>query len=211
MKTSDEIKDLAAALAKAQGEIKNPAKQSTNPHFRSNYADLATGINAIKAALSANGITYTQATYMAGDLIMLETRLIHSTGQWISSDYPIIRFPAKQQEIGSADTYARRYSLFSLVGIAGEDEDDDGNAAVTPVVTAPAKPVPQIKNSADKADELIDEMSDIFFMSELKAWAKDVKPVKDALKPEDGKRVFDAYKERERLIMEEASTEQLAK
>ena len=127
MKTSDAINEIAAALAKAQGAINNPGKKSENPHFKSAYADLSAGINAVREGLSAHGISYVQATRIDGDVMMLDTCLLHSSGQWIASEFPVCKFPSAPQVTGSALTYARRYSLFALVGIAGED--DDGNAA----------------------------------------------------------------------------------
>jgi hypothetical protein len=133
---SEGIAQLAEALAKAQGKIQNPAKESQNPHFRSRYADLATGINAIRAALSECGIAVIQTTDFQDELLVLTTRLIHSSGEWIGSRWPVCVFTkVTVQQIGSSLTYARRYSLFPLVGIAGDD-DDDGNAAQT------AAPIP---------------------------------------------------------------------
>ena len=127
---SDRIDAISAALAKAQGQIANPAKSAVNPHFKSQYADLSAGLNAIRAALSANGIAVVQQTgIMLGDTLMLTTTLAHSSGQWVSAEWPVLKFPAPPQVIGSALTYARRYTLFALVGIAGEGDDDDGNAA----------------------------------------------------------------------------------
>ncbi len=137
MNTSEIINEIATALAKAQGEIANPTKEAENPHFRSRYADLASGINAVKNALSANGIAVVQATYMSEDVMMLSTRLVHSSGQWFGSEYPVIKFPCKHQEAGSALTYSRRYALFALAGIAGDD--DDGNEASKSETPAPAK------------------------------------------------------------------------
>ena len=126
---SDRIDAISAALAKAQGAISNPGKTALNPHFKSQYADLSSGLNAIRAALSANAIAVVQTTSMHDDTLMLHTALCHSSGQWISSEWPVVKLPAPPQVIGSALTYARRYTLFALVGIAGEGDDDDGNAA----------------------------------------------------------------------------------
>ena len=141
MNTSETINEIAAALAKAQAGIQNPAKESENPHFKSRYADLSSGLNAVRPTLAANGIAIIQATGMEGDLMMLETRLVHVSGQWIGSIYPVCRFPTKQQEAGSALTYARRYALFALVGIAGED--DDGNEASKSDTPAPRQNAPK--------------------------------------------------------------------
>ena len=126
---SDRIDAISAALAKAQGQMANPAKGAVNPHFRSQYADLSAGLNAVRAALSANAIAIVQTTRMEGDVLMLHTALAHASGQWIGSCWPVAKLPAAPQVIGSALTYARRYTLFALAGIAGENDDDDGNAA----------------------------------------------------------------------------------
>ena len=120
---------LAEALAKAQGEINNPKKGSQNPYFKSRYADLADGINAIRDALSKHGIAYIQTTRIEGGILILTSTLIHAvSGESIEAEWPIGDFKSMTpQEMGSALTYARRYTLFPMVGIAGDD--DDGNAA----------------------------------------------------------------------------------
>lgn len=143
MRTSETTDILDAALAKAQAEIENPSKDAVNPHFRSKYATLDAGLNIVRACLSKHGINVTQPTRVEDGILMLDTRLA-CQGQWIASEYPVCPFPIKQQEMGSALTYSRRYSLFSLIGIAGE-EDDDANAATTPTqapkrATKPAAP-----------------------------------------------------------------------
>ena len=135
MNTSTEINEIAKALAAAQGEIKNPKKGSENPHFKSRYADLADGLEAVRVALSDNRLSIVQSTEIVGDVLVLETRLVHASGQWFASFWPVCRFPSTPQQMGSALTYARRYALFALVGIAGDD--DDGNAASTAQTPAP--------------------------------------------------------------------------
>lgn len=130
--TSADIEKLIEALAKAQGEITNPTKDAENPHFGKSYADLAGGIAAIRAALSKHGIAYVQTVRGKGPLLVVYTRLWHSSGQWIETEWPAGPASAPPQQQGSALTYARRYSLFTIVGIAGEDDDDDGNAAQAP-------------------------------------------------------------------------------
>jgi hypothetical protein len=149
MKSSELTNEISAALAKAQGSINNPGKKAENPHFKSHYADLSAGINAIRDGLSANGVAFVQATRIDGEVLMLDTRLSHSSGQWIECEYPVCKFPAQPQIMGSAMTYARRYSLFSLVGIAGED--DDGNAAAKSEINAPP---PKEFITAEQVEEL---------------------------------------------------------
>lgn len=147
MKTTEQIGALAAALAKAQGELKNIEKGKINTHFKTKYADIADGLNVIRPVLSKHGIAIIQATDMNPDtgIFWLTTRLVHTSGEWVESIYPLP--VGKAQEQGSAITYARRYSLFSMVGIAGTNEDDDGNAAnAAPAAPAKAPPKPKVNN-----------------------------------------------------------------
>lgn len=187
MQTSEAINELAAALAKAQAEITNPAKDAQNPHYRSFYADLAAGIGAIKAPLSKHGIAVTQLPRLDGDVLMLDTRLIHSSGQWIQSEFPACRFPAKPQEVGSAITYARRYSLFAMVGIAGED--DDGEAAnkqeIKPANKAPAKPALDKNASAETLSLLLDALTMAESVQQIDAWMNNNIKTIETLQQED--------------------------
>lgn len=127
MHTSESIAALSAALAKAQGEMKNAPLNKTNPHFKSRYADLAAIRDATIPALSKNGLAIIQFTTLDDDGRMkLHTRLSHSSGEWVESVYPL---PVdKPQVMGSAITYGKRYSWSAMCGISA-DEDDDGNAA----------------------------------------------------------------------------------
>jgi hypothetical protein len=154
MQQSEQINELAEALAKAQGQMENAKKASTNPHFKSNYADLAAVVTAIRKPLAENALSYIQATEVdsAGN-VTLVTTLAHKTGQWVRSFYPVVPVQKTPQGFGSALTYARRYSLAAIAGLAAEDEDDDGNAASAgaPVAarnTAPAKPSQEAKLEA---------------------------------------------------------------
>lgn len=124
---SEQINEIAAALAKAQGAIEGASKDKVNPAFRSKYADLASVWDAAREPLSSNGLSVVQIPNNTPDGLDLVTMLMHSSGQWISSRYPIRPVKNDPQGIGSAITYGRRYSLMALVGIA--PEDDDGNAA----------------------------------------------------------------------------------
>lgn len=126
MKSSEEINEIAGAMALAQAAIKNPTKAKLNPHFKAKYADLSAGLDCMRSALSAQGIAIFQATEIVQDSVVLLTRLVHKSGQWVGCCFPVSKF-APPQQMGSALTYARRQSLFALVGIAGEDDDDDGN------------------------------------------------------------------------------------
>jgi len=128
--TSPTIGALAAALAKAQGAMKFASKDSTNPHFKSKYADLAAVWEAIREPLSANGLAIFQNPSSDANGIILETILMHASGEFIRSTcwMPVAQKTA--QAYGSATTYARRYSLAAVAGVAADD--DDGNAASVP-------------------------------------------------------------------------------
>lgn len=124
---STTIAHLALALARAQGKISGASKDKQNPHFKSAYADLASGWEACRAALSENQLAVLQPVFADGGRVTVTTILTHSSGEWISADLTMAAGQNTPQGIGSCITYARRYALFSLVGIA--PEDDDGNAA----------------------------------------------------------------------------------
>lgn len=119
---SETIGALIAALCKARGEFAPATKESTNPHFRSKYADLETVVNATFPSLVKHGLFVIQT--FCGDT--LETMLAHESGEWIKGTQPLL---GKQdpQGIASASTYARRYGLMAILGVA--PEDDDGNTA----------------------------------------------------------------------------------
>lgn len=151
MMQSEQINELAAALAKAQGAMANAATNKANPHFKSKYADLSAVIDAVRGPLSANGISFIQTMGVGERGFMLRTALVHSSGQYIATEYPL---PAagRPQEMGAAQTYARRYSLAAIVGIA--QEDDDGNTAKA--IESGGKVVPINTNGSGKisADDL---------------------------------------------------------
>lgn len=136
MKSSSEIGKLAEALAKAQALMKGAIKDATNPHFRSGYATLAAHVDAIKVALASNGLSYSQFPVACDNGVAVETILMHSSGQWIMGEpFPMPVDKQNAQGVGSALTYARRYALSAITGIAPED-DDDGNAATLAAVGA---------------------------------------------------------------------------
>lgn len=150
MQMSPIINELATALAKAQGSITGALKDSSNPFFKSKYADLASCWDACREALSENGLSIVQTT-ARGEPVTIQweiadqesgearqfkvdtvetvivTTLLHSSGQWISSPLPMVPRDASPQGVGSAITYGRRYGLTAMIGVA--QIDDDGNQA----------------------------------------------------------------------------------
>lgn len=125
------MKNIATALVKAQKAFGPALKTSTNPHFKSRYADLSACVEAVIDALNANGIALVQRNIECDSGVTVETVFVHESGEMLSSG-PLHVPAAKSdpQGYGSALTYARRYSLMAACGIA--PEDDDGNAASGP-------------------------------------------------------------------------------
>lgn len=135
MITSEQVNELAAALAKAQGQIEAALKDKTNPHLRSKYADLASVWDACRSQLSSNGIAIVQAPETTDKGVSIETLLCHSSGQWVKSScfIPVDKYTA--QGFGSAITYARRYALAAFVGVAPDDDDGNSSGSVEKPVT----------------------------------------------------------------------------
>jgi hypothetical protein len=168
--TSVEINELAKALSDAQGEMTAAAKDATNPHFKSRYATLASVWDAIRKPLTANGLSVSQILEAEPGGVAVRTMLLHSSGQWLASRYVMpVGERLTPQAMGSAITYARRYALSAIVGIA-PDDDDDGNAASDqPRVERPApRPAPEPTAKATLLPALAD------FFNEF-AWPKESK------------------------------------
>jgi hypothetical protein len=136
-RSSESIGTIAAALAKAQAELVNPEKsligtirsafpRESDRSFR--YAPLSSGLDIVRKSLGQHEIATLQTTSIdsEGGIVRLTTVLAHSSGEWVSSEWPVcpITDTASPQRMGAALTYARRYALFTLVGIAGEDDLD---------------------------------------------------------------------------------------
>lgn len=124
---SPSIGALAQALAKAQGAMGGALKDSSNPFFKSKYADLESVWSACRKALADNGLAVIQTTDHADSGIRIITTLVHSSGEWVRGVLPIMAKDQTPQGTGSAITYARRYALAAIVGVY--QTDDDAEAA----------------------------------------------------------------------------------
>jgi len=193
---SPQINELAKALATAQGMLKPAAFDSVNPHFKSRYASLSSIAESCRAALASNGIAVFQGTAFADGRVVVTTMVVHSSGQWMRDELSIKPVSDTPQAIGSALTYARRYSLCGMVGVVSE-EDDDGNgkgqdapqpkpkaqpAAKTPA--PPAQPAPQNHVSAEpkpngKAPELTEGAKIAKEVDSIVAWTKRLRGAKN--------------------------------
>lgn len=143
LEMSKEIAELCKALVVAQGEFKNVIKDSDNPYYKSKYADLGSVVEMARPVLAKNGLAISQLIRPNSEVAEVETNLLHTSGQWISSTITLKPTKSDPQGMGSAITYARRYALSAILGIASE-VDDDANSASTPM------PVPGSKQYINK-------------------------------------------------------------
>lgn len=149
MTSSETTATLCAALVAAQGALKPIAKDGKNPAFRSRYATLDGIMETVRPALAAHGLAVVQGvvhpeTGEGGRLvgIMVETRLVHTSGEWLASVVPVPVAKGDAHGLGSALSYGRRYGISALLALS-TDEDDDGNAAAkAPPAKPQAKPAP---------------------------------------------------------------------
>lgn len=153
--TSPTLGELAKALAAAQGQIQSAKKSAQNPHFRTRYADLASIWDACRGPLSAHGLCVVQTTDPQGrDGVMVTTSLLHASGEWIRSSLYVPVSKADAQGFGSALTYARRYSLAAMVGVAPDDDDDAEQATGRQPQREPVRqaPPPPPSEPAEETD-----------------------------------------------------------
>ena len=153
IRQSESIIKLSAAFVAAQAEMDHAARDSKNPHFRSSYASLSSCLDACRPALNKHGIAIMQGTARGeGRQIVVTTRLIHQSGEWMESDLSLTSDKDNAQGAGSAISYARRYALCGLVGIS--DVDDDGNeASRSSRKPEPPKPPPHQKHPSFAKDQ----------------------------------------------------------
>ncbi|MBB4258783.1 ERF family protein [Bradyrhizobium sp. CIR3A] len=214
---SEHIGAIAAALARAQAELTNPEKTLTaqirSPFLRDDdrtfrYASLASGLDIVRKTLSQQEIATIQTTHVEETTghIHLTTLLAHSSGEWISSDWPVCaaRDIEAPHRMGAALTYARRYALFALVGIAGEDDLDAPNtAAGSPappnLKASPGKgalnraPVLRPGESAALREQLLRQLEALPASTDLLSWAMASLPLKNSLQEPDARHVEAAY------------------
>jgi ERF superfamily len=232
--SSESIGTIAAALAKAQAELSNPEKslvatiRSPFPRdgertFR--YAPLSSGLHIVRKTLGRHEIATIQTTAIDKDaeLLRLTTVLAHSSGEWISSEWPVCQITdiASVQRMGAALTYARRYALFTLVGIAGEDDVDAPDLQNLPganyqngphrdgekLPTASAKLVLTPEQSPILRERLLEELASIGSADEAAAWAHRSLPAKNSLTAGDAQIVEARFQARLATIGDGVSAE----
>jgi ERF superfamily len=233
-RSSDSVAALAAALAKAQSELVNPEKSLTatiraaasgvaERSFQ--YAPLSSGLDIIRKTLGQHEIATIQTTAIdqTSGLVNLTTMLAHTSGQWIASDWPVcpIAEIASPQRMGAALTYARRYALFTIVGIAGEDDLDAPDLSTcTPLTDRGADPQDQFsfpkpgngrqpgatkrktvelldpERSAALRDQLLAEIASLTAAELAVTWANGALTAKNTLVADHAKRLEDAFEQK---------------
>lgn len=185
MNSSENTDKLFEALAQAQGELANPKKnrKANAGKFSYSYADIADVTEAVRPVLAKHGLSFLQPTFMDGNALMIETQIAHSSGQWVSSTYPVCTMGGDHQSMGSAMTYARRYALCSMLGIAADDDVDGANAAGIDADAMPkttrAAPASKRKSSAQAKRDgdynaLVARLDSASTLDELKATWSDI-------------------------------------
>jgi len=234
-RSSETVAALASALAKAQAELINPEKSLTatiragrpgdgERSFR--YAPLSSGLDIVRKTLGQHEIATLQTTAIdqTTGMVHLTTTLAHASGEWIASDWPVcpIAETANPQRMGAALTYARRYVLFTLVGIAGEDDLDApdicmpvpvtgastmgpssdnlqfprqtrGNGKIRDAAKTAGRTVLLTDESAALRDRLLSEISGLASQDSATAWAGEALPAKNTLTAADAKLVENAF------------------
>jgi len=207
-RSSESVAALASALAKAQAELINPEKSLTatirtgrpgdgEHSFR--YAPLSSGLDIVRKTLGQHEIATLQTTAIdqTAGMVNLTTTLAHASGEWIASDWPVcpIAETANPQRMGAALTYARRYALFTLVGIAGEDDIDAPDLCAGPTSlsssTGPERALHT--QSAQLRDKLLVEVEKITSADLATTWASEALAAKNSLTATDAKLVEDAF------------------
>jgi hypothetical protein len=243
--SSDSVAALAAALAKAQAQLVNPEKSltatirtgragETERTFR--YAPLSSGLEIVRKTLSEHEIAVMQTTAidLASRILNLTTTLAHSSGQWVASQWPVCPLAdiASPHRMGAALTYARRYALFTLVGIAGEDDLDapdlcapvpGGNSSVTGVQVQPkifgngrmsgaaraaSSILLSIEQSAALRDRLVKEIAGLESQDGAAAWAREALSLKNKLTAADAQWVETGFALRVSAFPESDGSEQ---
>jgi hypothetical protein len=184
MNQSENIQELVIALSKAQGTLKPAAFNRVNPHFKNRYADFTSCMDACRSPLSENGLAIMQYCETIEGQLRLVTMLAHTSGQWMKSEFPLISNKMDSQGIGSAMTYAKRYSLCGMIGIVADEEgDDDGEAAagrgrnIQKPALAPVQPKSFITPMQLATIKALEEKLDEESYNKLYAWIAKSYPV----------------------------------
>lgn len=158
MKTSENIIEISKAMNLAQREMRPAIKDSTNPHFRSKYSDLASVMDAIREPIGNNGLSIWQDATLEEMGVSVTTRIVHISGQWV--EFGPLTIPIGKKDahaVGSACSYGKRYALCAALGVVSDD-DDDGNKAVSSYKNEPKKMTYTVKETQPNSDLIFPKM-----------------------------------------------------
>lgn len=174
---SETINELSKSLAIAQGLMTCAVEDKVNPYFKSKYASLNSIWDSCRKALTENGLSVTQTTTINGESLFLITTLLHSSGQWMKSISYVAPCKFKPQDLGSALTYMRRYSMAAIVGISyGEDDDAESTKSIPTKQFDDKKKHPlqnsQEKPTVSKVETIAPKNSNVITLEESKSLFK---------------------------------------
>jgi hypothetical protein len=208
MNTSENIDKLAAALSAAQGEFENIDKRKTAKvkgqtkdgrpfEYTYKYADIADVLAGVLPKLAKHELSIIQPTFVDSGVIFIRTRLMHSSGQWIESDYPVGPINGDHQKMGGALTYSRRYAICSILGVAAEEDTDGEGAAEQPVPKPKKAPEPGKLNEVE-SETVLGVMLGALEMCEspdsVRAWAAANRGAKASLLPVHQEEISRVYR-----------------
>ena len=229
---SDELGELAAAVAAFQGDVKNPEKKRTAKvkgvakssgkayEYDFNYADIGDGLEVVRPLLAKHGLAIMQPTSMDGGVIVLHTWVMHKSGQWMEGRYPVCK-PGAHQDMGAAMSYSRRHSLFAMLGVAAE-EDIDAQGGAESAAPERASRQPQKSHtsesnqggvryteddSAAHMDGMIEEIKQLSSVTAVEDYSKQNAGRYGRLQPSDQQKVSQALRERKAELNDEAVSE----
>lgn len=169
---SQSLGALAKALALVQAEMKPAPKTSTNPFFKSHYADLTSCLETALPVLSKHGLSVSQTTTVEdSNTTLLVTMLLHESGEWIRGFYPILSKDNSPQAIGSAVSYAKRYAFCAIIGLASGDDDDAETASKRPPDAKERAAIASNSNWVGGPTEA--QIKRLWAISKASGWTKD--------------------------------------
>ena len=199
------IGKLAESLAAAQAEIEDAKKDAVNPHFKNRYATLSSVRAAVTAAFSKHGLSVTQTFEPHGtDAVMVVTWLFHKSGEWLCSRLYMPVSKKDPQGFGSAISYARRYALAAIAGVASDDDDGEEATKPGPVKAQPKSTQPKAPSGVDVA-AILESLTGAKTPVDLAKAGQMAASAKSSMTPEEYQQCLAAYKSTERQILNGAS------
>jgi hypothetical protein len=161
MRNSENINELAAALSKAQAQMRPAAKDLANSHFKNRYSTITAVWEVVREPITANGLTIWQDITTCDKTVSVTTKVVHVSGQWVEFGpltIPLAKFDA--QGVGSATSYAKRYALCAALGVVSDD--DDGEAASAPIRNKQEEPKRIGQEQIIKLNDMLEPCDEIY-------------------------------------------------